>query len=102
MSVDKSGGAGGKQSLINFGIAFALGQVGCLTLIIIIVAILAGMWLDEQFHTNSILTFGLIVLSIPLSIIAMLGVVRSASKKIIIRQSAIRAHKEETDLGKNQ
>lgn len=58
-----------------------LAQVGCLTLSVILIALLAGMWLDREFLTRPLFTVGLVVLSIPLTLFLMYRVVmRSASR----------------------
>lgn len=58
-----------------------LAQVGCLTLTIILVALLAGLWLDGQFSSRPLFTVGLVVLSIPITLFLMYRVVmRSASR----------------------
>ncbi len=99
MSEKKTGGVDQKPAILNLGVAFVLGKVGCLTLIIIIAAIMAGMWLDQQFQTKSIFTFSLVVLSIPLSIAAMLGVVRSGLKRLLAQGPTEKIHKEEPGIG---
>ena len=53
-----------------------VGQVGCLTLIIILASVLAGLWLDANFHTKPLFTLILLLAGIPLSVLAMLLVAR--------------------------
>jgi F0F1-type ATP synthase assembly protein I len=53
-----------------------VGQVGCLTLIIILASVLAGLWLDANFHTKPLFTLILLLAGIPLSVVAMLLVAR--------------------------
>jgi F0F1-type ATP synthase assembly protein I len=53
-----------------------VGQVGCLTLIIIIGSVLAGLWLDANFHTKPLFTLALLLAGIPLSVLGMLLVAR--------------------------
>jgi hypothetical protein len=40
------------QSAFNLTLAAVVGQVGCLTLVIILGAILGGIWLDSRFDTK--------------------------------------------------
>jgi F0F1-type ATP synthase assembly protein I len=53
-----------------------VGQVGCLTLVIIGASVLAGLWLDANFGTKPLFTLILLVAGIPLSVLAMLLVAR--------------------------
>jgi hypothetical protein len=71
-----------KQYWINLTLAGAAGQVGCVTLIIILVAVLGGLWLDARFDTRPMFTFGLLLVSIPVSLAAMLFIVRLFTSKI--------------------
>ncbi len=71
-----------KQYWLNLTLAGAAGQVGCVTLIIILAAVLGGLWLDSRFHTRPWFTLGLVVASIPVSLFAMLSIVRLVTSKI--------------------
>ena len=53
-----------------------VGQVGCLTLVIIIASVLAGLWLDANFHTKPLFTIVLLLAGIPLSVVGMVLVAR--------------------------
>ncbi len=68
-----------KQSLVLGVIA---GQVGCLTLVIILAALLVGLWLDRQFDTRPIFTVVLMIGSIPVTLTAMFWVVRKATSRL--------------------
>jgi hypothetical protein len=71
-----------KQYWLNLTLAGAAGQVGCVTLVIILAAVLGGLWLDARFETRPIFTFILLLTSIPVSIVAMLYIVRLFTSKI--------------------
>jgi F0F1-type ATP synthase assembly protein I len=71
-----------KQYWINLTLAGAAGQVGCVTLIIILVAVLGGLWLDARFDTRPVFTIVLLLASIPVSLGAMLYIVRLFTSKI--------------------
>jgi ABC-type dipeptide/oligopeptide/nickel transport system permease component len=59
---------------------YAGGLGGCLSLLIVGIAIPLGLWLDKSFAIdNHLITFALILLSVPINIVVMLWVVRSAS-----------------------
>lgn len=44
------------------------GQIGCVVPIIILAAVLGGLWLDRQLGTGRWITLGLLLASLPLSI----------------------------------
>ncbi len=71
-----------KQRVINLAIAGLLGQVGCITLLIVLGALFLGLWLDSQFHTRPILTIVLIIASIPVSLLVMFAIVRTGLSRI--------------------
>jgi len=59
-----------------------IGQVGCLTLVIILVALVAGLWLDNQFQTRPLFTLILVITSIPVTLYLMVRVVLSFAPRI--------------------
>jgi hypothetical protein len=71
-----------KQYWLNLTLAGVAGQVGCVTLIIILAAVLGGLWLDNRFQTRPIFTAVLLLASIPVSLAAMLYIVRLFTSKI--------------------
>jgi hypothetical protein len=73
---------GKKQYWLNLTLAGVAGQVGCVTLVIVLAAVLGGLWLDNRFQTRPVFTLVLIVGSIPVSLIIMLFIVRLVTSKI--------------------
>jgi hypothetical protein len=71
-----------KQYLLNLTLAGAAGQVGCVTLIIILAAVLGGLWLDARFQTKPMYTAILLIASVPVSLGVMLYIVRLFTSKI--------------------
>lgn len=53
-----------------------IGQVGCLTLIIILASVFGGLWLDRTFGTKPVITLALLFAGIPVSVFVMLVVAR--------------------------
>jgi F0F1-type ATP synthase assembly protein I len=53
-----------------------IGQVGCLTLIIILASVFGGLWLDKTFGTKPVFTLVLLFAGIPVSVLVMLVVAR--------------------------
>lgn len=89
-----------RQQFINLTIAGITGQVGCLTLIIVLLAVFGGIWLDTRLGTRPWFTLGLLVLSIPVSLAAMFFVVKKAVSKIKpIPPKATKPTLKEANLG---
>jgi F0F1-type ATP synthase assembly protein I len=70
------------QYALNLTLAVVAGQVGCLTLFIVLAALLGGLWLDSRFDTRPIITVILMIASIPITLVSMFWVVRKATSKI--------------------
>jgi F0F1-type ATP synthase assembly protein I len=70
------------QQAFNLTLAAVVGQVGCLTLVILLGAIFGGLWLDSRFDTRPLFTIGLTLVSIPVTLVAMLWVVRAATARL--------------------
>jgi F0F1-type ATP synthase assembly protein I len=66
-----------------------VGQMGCLSLIVILVTVLSGIWLDNTFHTKPIFTLVLLLAGVPLSIVLMVYVGRKTLAKLKENTSAI-------------
>jgi hypothetical protein len=71
-----------KQRIINLTLAALAGQVGCVTLVIVIAAVFGGLWLDSHFGTKPTYTLILTIASIPVSLVIMFLIARSAVRKI--------------------
>lgn len=59
-----------------------VGQIGCLTLVIILASLFAGLWLDRTFDTKPLFTLILMLAGIPLSVILMLMLARKSIAKL--------------------
>ena len=70
-----------KQSALNMTIIGLVGQVGCLTLVILLASVFIGLWLDTQFGTRPWITIGMLVVSIPIALVVMFFVTRKATDK---------------------
>ncbi len=89
-----------RQYWLNITLAGAAGQVGCVTLVIVIAAVLGGLWLDANFHTRPFFTLVLLVASIPVSLIAMLFIVRLVTSRIKAGPLHAKRTDEEDGIGK--
>jgi ABC-type molybdate transport system permease subunit len=70
------------QHTYNLTLAAVTGQVGCLTLIIILAALFGGLWLDNRFDTRPMFTIGLVIASVPVTLFLMIWVAKKATAKI--------------------
>ncbi len=71
-----------KRYWLNLTLATVAGQVGCLTIVLIVVALIAGLWLDQRLGTRPLFTLLLLLASIPVDVVLMFAVVRKATAKI--------------------
>ncbi|MBW8009919.1 MAG: AtpZ/AtpI family protein [Chloroflexi bacterium] len=70
------------QYAFNLTLAAVAGQVGCITVVIIIISLLAGLWMDNRFETTPLFTIILLVLSMPVTLITMFKVVRATTARM--------------------
>lgn len=66
----------------NLSIAAIAGQAGVSTVLLVIGALLLGLWLDSLAGLRGPFTIGLVVLSVPLSLLVMLRTVLAATRAI--------------------
>lgn len=86
-----------KQKVMNMTMAALVGQVGCLTVIIILIALFGGMYLDNLFNSKPRFTIGTLIGSIPISMIVMVYVSRAAIKRITTHSA-----QEDQNLGREK
>jgi MFS-type transporter involved in bile tolerance (Atg22 family) len=70
------------QSAFNLTLVAVAGQVGCLTLFIVLAALFGGLWLDNRFDTRPMFTVGLMIVSVPVTLFTMFWVVRVATSRL--------------------
>lgn len=70
------------QYAMNLTLASIAGQVGCLTLVIIFVALFTGLWLDQYFASKPLFTIVLLIGSVPVTLFLMFRVVKAATSRI--------------------
>jgi F0F1-type ATP synthase assembly protein I len=64
------------RRILNTLLVVMIGQVGCLTLIIILASVFGGLWLDRTLGTKPVFTLALLFAGIPVSVLVMLVVAR--------------------------
>ncbi len=67
---------------LKMALVGVVGQVGCLTLAIIFLALIAGLWLDNQFHTRPLFALVLVMASVPVTLYLMFRVVLKFAPQI--------------------
>ena len=70
------------RSILNTLLIVMIGQVGCLTLIIILASVFGGLWLDNTFGTKPVFTLVLLLAGIPISVLVMLLVARKTLARL--------------------
>lgn len=71
-----------RKNIVNTILIVLIGQVGCLTLAVILGSVLLGLWLDRLFDTRPVITLALLIAGIPLSVFLMLFVSRRTLAKL--------------------
>jgi F0F1-type ATP synthase assembly protein I len=82
MSTETLGGKNRKQYIFNLTLAALAGQVGCFTLLIVLGAVLGGLYLDHRFGSRPWFTLILVIGSIPISLAVMFFVSQAAIRRI--------------------
>jgi F0F1-type ATP synthase assembly protein I len=70
------------RGILNTLLVVMIGQVGCLTLVIILASVFGGLWLDNYFNTKPVFTLALLFAGIPVSVIVMLVVARKTLARL--------------------
>jgi F0F1-type ATP synthase assembly protein I len=71
-----------RKNILRNLLIVLVGQVGCITLVVILLSVRLGLWLDEYFQTRPIYTLILLFAGIPLSVWLMLLVARRTLKRL--------------------
>ena len=71
-----------RNSMMTSLLIVVIGQVGCLTLVVILASVFGGLWLDNMFGTKPVFTLVLLFAGIPLSVILMLYVSRKSLARL--------------------
>lgn len=75
-------GEGHSQRALAIAVAGLLGQVGCLTVLIIAIALAAGLWLDTQVDTRPLFTILFVLGSVPVTLYVMVRLVLSGMARV--------------------
>jgi F0F1-type ATP synthase assembly protein I len=83
------------SNTFNLALAAIAGQVGCITLVIVIIALFGGLWLDNYFNSRPIFTIGLMVASIPVTLVLMFWIVKKATTRLNQDQKSMSSNSAE-------
>jgi F0F1-type ATP synthase assembly protein I len=89
------------QHAYNLTLASVAGQVGCLTLVIVIAALFIGLWLDNTLNTKPIFTLILMIGSVPLTLILMFKIVTTATNHMKSDQPTHPVEKQEEEINRD-
>ena len=71
-----------RRNMVSTLLIVVIGQVGCLTLAVILASVFGGLWLDNMFGTKPVFTLVLLFAGIPLSVFLMLYVSRKTLARL--------------------
>jgi F0F1-type ATP synthase assembly protein I len=86
-----------RQEDFRSAVTYTVIAVAGLTLFILFAALFLGLWLDRILNTKPILTVGLMIASIPLTLVAIFRVVKTATSRIGAAQK--KTLEEDSHLG---
>lgn len=72
---------GANQQALKMMLAGVLGQVGCVTVIVIVAVMGLGIWLDSVFNTRPLIMIAGLLASVPFTIYLMVRIVLSLAPK---------------------
>jgi F0F1-type ATP synthase assembly protein I len=87
------------QYTANLAYAAVASQVGCVTIVIIAVSLIIGLWLDNRFDTSPIFLATFLIASVPVTVIIMVWIVRSVTARIKPSEGKKERFEEEANRG---
>ncbi|GAB1471097.1 hypothetical protein MASR2M66_19750 [Chloroflexota bacterium] len=70
------------KNLVQTLLIVVIGQVGCITLAVIMASVFGGLWLDNHFSTKPTFTLVFLLAGIPISVFLMLTLSRRALARL--------------------
>jgi F0F1-type ATP synthase assembly protein I len=64
-----------RRNIINTFVIVLVGQ-GCATLLVAVLSVWGGLWLDNTFHTKPVFTLVLLLAGMPVAVVLMIYVMR--------------------------
>jgi len=85
------------QNSFKSAVTITVIGVAVITFVVIFVALFAGLWLDKLLNSRPVFTVVLVIISIPVTILLMLRLVKVATSRI--KPTQIKSSKEESHRG---
>ena len=85
------------QNSFKSAVTITVIGVAVITFVVIFLALFAGLWLDKLLNSRPILTIVLVIISIPVTILLMLRLVKVATSRI--KPTQIKSSEEESHRG---
>jgi F0F1-type ATP synthase assembly protein I len=63
----------------NLALAGVLSQIGCMTAIIAVAALLGGLWVDSRFNTRPVFAVVFLLLSVPVNVYILVRMAQSTA-----------------------
>jgi F0F1-type ATP synthase assembly protein I len=71
-----------RQMVFGMALASAVSQIGCVTLVVVLGALAAGLWLDKTLDTRPLLTILFMLVSVPISLYLLVRIALSAAAQV--------------------
>jgi len=71
-----------RQNMVYTLLVVMIGQIGCITLVVILSSVFGGLWLDKTFETGRVFTLALLFAGIPLSVFLMMFAARKTLARL--------------------
>ena len=76
------------RNILNTLLIVLIGQVGCLTTVIILASVFGGLWLDQTFGTKPLFTLIFLLAGIPISVLLMLFISRRTLARLKLKSES--------------
>ena len=70
------------QKVASMALIRMFSQVGCVTVMIVAVALVLGLWLDSTFDTRPLFTIVVLLVSVPVNVFLLVQIARSTAARL--------------------
>jgi F0F1-type ATP synthase assembly protein I len=77
-----------RQQVAGMALISMFSQVGCVTVIIVAVALVLGLWLDSTFDTGPLFTVVVLLVSVPVNVFLLVQIARSTAERLSVLPDA--------------
>ncbi len=71
-----------QQMAFGLALASAVSQIGCVTLVVVLGALVTGLWLDKTLSTRPLFTILFLLASVPVSLYLLVRIALSAAAQV--------------------